>query len=235
MTAAERIVEPRTLTTYTLALNFLPVTQLIAGAALVVTQATSVVGAIMCALTWLYLVPPLVCRLAILLFGSPSGRALTHRDRAYKIWWFTWQWQVVFNRLPWLEEILRLVPGLYALWIALWGGRASALAYWGPGARITDRPLVIVEAGAVIGMDAGLAGHAGTLAPDGTYRVDVMAPRVGAGAIMGVRSGLGPGAALAAGVLLPAGRMIKPFTRWDGTTRRSLMTEEHDGGCRDHH
>ena len=73
----------------------------------------------------------------------------------------------MFNRLPWIEEILRLVPGLYALWIFLWGGRVSPLVYWAPGSLVIDRPLVIVEAGAVIGMGAGLAGHAGTLAPDG--------------------------------------------------------------------
>jgi hypothetical protein len=231
MTAAEPAVGRRALTTYTLALNYLPLAQLLAGAVFVTTQATSVGAAIAWSLAWLYLLPPLVCRLTLLIFGKPHGRALSQHDRAYKVWWFTLQWQVLFNRLPWLEEILRLTPGLYALWLFLWGARVSPLVYWAPGALIIDRPLVIVERGAVIGTGAGLVGHAGTLAPDGRYRIDIAAPRVGRGAMMGARSGLSAGAELVAGAMLPAGRMIRPFTRWDGLAKCDLAdaTEGGDG------
>ena len=206
---------------YTLALNYLPLAQLLLGAAFVVWQATSPLAVALWALAWLYLLPPVMSRLAILMFGAPQGRALTQETRAYKVWWFTHQWQVVFNRVPWLEEILRLMPGVYALWLWLWGARVSPLVYWGPGALVIDRTLVVVETGAVIGMGAGLAGHAGTLA-DGGYLIDIAAPRVGRGALMGARSGLGPGAELAAGAMLPAGRMIKPFMRWDGTSKHAV-------------
>ena len=219
MTAAEHLTARPQITGYTLALNFLPLAQLAVGAAFVVSRATSPTTAILWSLAWLYLLPPLVCRLTLLVFGMPHGRALTQDTRAYKVWWFTYQWQVVFNRLPWLDEILRLAPGLYALWLFLWGGRVSPLTFWAPGSLAFDRPLVIVEAGAVIGVGAGLVGHAGTIAPDGSYRVDIAAPRVGRGAMMGARSGLAAGAELAAGQMLPAGRMIRPFTRWDGTKR----------------
>ena len=224
MTAVER-THPggrASITGFTLALNYLPLAQLLAGAAVVASQATSLRSALLWSAGWFFLLPPLACRLALLLFGRPHGRALTQAAGAYKVWWFIHQWQLVFNRLPWIEEILRLAPGLYALWIYLWGGRVSPLVYWAPGSLVIDRPLVIVETGAVIGMGAGLAGHAGTVAADGSYRVDIAACRVGRGAMMGARSGLGPGAELAAGALLPAGRMIKPFTLWDGTTKRSI-------------
>ena len=46
--------------------------------------------------------------------------------------------------------------------------------------------------------------------------------------MMGARSGLGPGAELAPGALLPAGRMIKPFALWDGSVRRGGA--DRDGG-----
>jgi hypothetical protein len=209
------------LTVYTLALNYLPLAQLLTGAALVTTAATSQVALILGLLAWIYLVPPLACRLALIVFGRPQGRALTQHDRAYKVWWFTYQWQVLFNRLPWIEEILRLTPGLYVLWLRLWGGRVSLLSFWAPGALVIDRPLIVVEAGAVIGAGAGLAGHSGMLAPDGSYRIDIGTAHVGRGAIMGARSGLAAGE-LASGQMLPAGRMIKPFTCWDGKTKRAL-------------
>jgi hypothetical protein len=67
-----------------------------------------------------------------------------------------------------------------------------------------------------------LVGHAGTLAPDGSYQIEIGAPRVGRGAMMGVRSGLSAGAELAPGRLLPAGRMIKPFMRWNGTAKHNV-------------
>jgi hypothetical protein len=224
MTGTERTAERPTL--FTLALNYLPLGQLATGAALIVGFAPSIVCAIIAALLWLYLLPPIVCRLTLLVFGRPHGRGLSQQDRPYKVWWFIYQWQIVFNRLPWLEEILRLTPGLYALWMGLWGGRVSPVVFWAPGALVIDRPLVVVERGAIIGAGAGLAGHAGTIGPDGAYRIDVAPAHVGAGAMMGARSGLAAGAELAAGVMLPAGRMIKPFTRWDGTTKQSLA----DGG-----
>ena len=144
------------------------------------------------------------------------------------MWWFTFQWQILFNRLPWLEEILRLVPGLYALWLFLWGGRVSPLSFWAPGSIIIDRPLVIVEAGAVIGAGAGLVGHVGRIAPNGSYCVDIGRPHVGRSAMMGARSGLSAGAELASHQMLPAGRMIKPFTRWDGTAKHHLASGDGD-------
>jgi hypothetical protein len=227
MTAAESLAHGRAalrarVTPYTLALNYLPLVQLLVGAALVWSLTSSLRSRLLWSAAWLYLVPPLACRLTLLVFGWPRGRALTQDTRAYKVWWFTYQWQVVFNRLPWLEELLRLVPGLYALWIRLWGGKVSPWAYWGPGSIVVDRPLVIVEEGAVIGMGAGLTGHIGTLADDGTYTVDIAPPRVGHGAIMGTRSGLGPSAELAPDQVLPAGRLIPPFVRWDGIAKRPV-------------
>lgn len=229
MTAVESASKRPRITGYTLALNYLPLAQLLAGVVWVTWQATSPAAVILWSLVWLYLLPPIVCRVTLLVFGTPHGRALTQETRAYKIWWFTYQWQVVFNRLPWLEEMLRLVPGLYALWIFLWGGRVSPFVYWSPGSLAFDRPLVIVETGAVVGVGAGLVGHAGMIASDGTYRIDIAPARVGRSAMMGARSGLSAGAELAANQMLPAGRMIKPFMRWDGRAKRSIETATGGG------
>lgn len=229
MTAAEPAIARPHITGYTLVLNYLPLAQLLAGVAFVVSQATSLTAVILWSLAWLYLLPPIVCHVALLVFGRPSGRGLTQETRAYKVWWFTYQWQIVFNRVPWLEEILRLTPGLYALWIFLWGGRASPLVYWSPGSVAFDRPLIVVERGAVIGVRAGLVGHLARIEPDGTYRVDIGTSRVGRGAMLAVRSGLSAGSEIAPNQLLPAGRMIKPFTRWDGGTRHSIETDDGAG------
>jgi hypothetical protein len=224
MTAGEveQAVDAGRITTFALALNYLPVAQLLLGAIAIFSLASSTASALLLAAAWLYLLPPAVCRLTLAAFGTPCGRGLTQDARAFKVWWFLHQWQIVFDRLPWLEELLRLAPGLYALWLRMWGGRVSPLVYWGAGSLVVDRPLVVVEAGAIIGMGAALTGHLGVRGEDGIYRVDIAAPHVGSGAIMGARSGLGPGAELAADRMLPAGRLIPAFTRWDGSGKRGL-------------
>lgn len=224
MTAAEhaQAASSGRITPVVLVPNYLPAAQLLLGAVVVVSLASSTASALLLAAAWLYLLPPAVCRFTLAAFGTPYGRGLTQDARGFKVWWFLHQWQIVFDRLPWLEELLRLVPGLYALWLRVWGGRVSPLVYWGAGSLVVDRPLVIVEAGAIIGMGAALTGHLGVRDADGVYRVDIAAPHVGSGAIMGARSGLGPSAELAADRMLPAGRLIPAFTRWDGSGKRGL-------------
>ncbi|MFM2057482.1 MAG: hypothetical protein RLY71_1867 [Pseudomonadota bacterium] len=198
---------------FTLALNYWPFMHLACGLAvgLSVFQAPGERAACMAA--WLYLLPPLLARLTLLAFGRPAGR-LTLDMPAYRVWWFLTQLQQPFNRLPWLEELLRLVPGLYPSWIKLWGGRMSLMAFVGPGVLITDRHAVVVARGAVLGMKSTLAGHMAIRDADGRFVVVAGAPTVESGAIVGGHAVLGPGATLRAGHLLPSGRRVAPFQDW---------------------
>lgn len=201
------------LTAFTLALNYLPVGLIFAGV-LIAMSIPSAGGRTLFAVFWLYLFPPLFCRAVLAIYGRPHGRGLNQEARAYKVWWFLTQFQVIFSRIPWLEEVLRLVPGAYSAWLNLWGSRVSLFAYWAPGARVVDRYLVVVERGAVIGNGSAITGHLGTLATDGSYTVDVASATVEAGAILGANSGLGPGCRIGSNEVLPAGRLLPPFSVW---------------------
>src|SRR4051794_37591076 len=64
----------------------------------------------------LYLVPPLLVRLATAGRPLPEGR-VDLASAAFLRWWVTSQCQTVFARLPFLEEALRLVPALYSAWL----------------------------------------------------------------------------------------------------------------------
>lgn len=210
MTDAPRLERPDG---FSLALNYLPLLHLASGLALAALAFSAAAARATCLVLWIYALPPLVSRLTLAAFGRPTGRA-TLDTRDYRIWWFLTQWQMVFNRLPWLEELLRLVPGLYPLWIGLWGGRLSQFAYVSPGVLITDRYLVDVGRGAVLGVKSTLAGHLAVRGDDGRFAVLIGAPVVEAEAIVGGESGLGPGATLRAGHMLPAGRRVAPFAKW---------------------
>lgn len=222
MSATESPTSARKVSGYTVALNWLPLLQLLAGALLAagLTGRPWLLGAFV--LAWVYLLPPIVCRLSLMIAGRPEGRDLDQGSRSYKLWWFLTQWQVLFNRLPALEEFLRLVPTLYPLWLNLWGSRVNVLAYWGPGARPLDRYLLRIERGAVIGTAATLSGHLGTQDDQGHFRVDLAPVAVGAGAIVGAGAWLAPGCRVAPDELVPAGRMLQPFSLWAEGRKQKL-------------
>ena len=205
---------------FSLCLNFLPLLQLVAGLLLASRVGESVLGQIALFVAWVYLAPPLAARALMGLFGKPEGR-LTQSMRAYRVWWTLTQLQAVFNRLPWVEEVLRFVPGLYAAWIHIWGCRLSPFAYLGPGLLITDRTHVHVEAGAVLGLRCALAAHMASRDQNGRFIVLLAAPRVEREAIVGGDAGLGPGAVLRAGQMLPTGRRVGPFDEWPRARREA--------------
>lgn len=213
MTGAEPLPRLEKPSAYSLWLNGLPFLHVASGLGLAF-GVLETAGARFCLLAvWVYLLPPLACRLILSAFGKPEGR-LTQDMTAYRVWWALTQWQMLFNRLPWLEELLRLVPGLYASWIRLWGGNVSPLAYVGPGVLITDRYLVDVGRGAVLGVKSTIAGHMVIRDEAGRWIVVVAAPSVEPEAILGGYAGLGPGARLRAGHVLPTGRRVGPFDEW---------------------
>lgn len=205
---------------FSLGLNVLPFLHLASGLGLAIALLETT-GARFAAFSgWIYLLPPIASRLTMLAFGRPQGE-LTQDMSAYRVWWVLTQWQILFNRLPWLEELLRLVPGLYALWIGLWGGHLSARAYVAAGVTITDRHAVRVEQGAILGMKSVLLGHLVTRTDAGRWLVLAAAPVVESEAILGGDARLGPGAILRARQMLPVGRHIRPFDEWPRSKKSS--------------
>ncbi|NMD07276.1 MAG: hypothetical protein GYA66_04780 [Phyllobacteriaceae bacterium] len=198
---------------YSLLLNFLPLANLAAGLFTVTWLASSWTDGVLLAAAWLFVLPALLGRLIMMIFGRPAGR-LHQGERAYRVWWALTQLQMPFNRIPLLEELLRLIPGLYAAWIWLWGGHLSPLAYVAPGVVITDRFAISVGRGAVLGTRSSFAGHMAFREATGAWCVVVAAPDVGAHALVGGDAGLGPGARLLAGQSLPYGRKLGPHATW---------------------
>lgn len=198
---------------FSLWLNGLPFLHLVSGLGIAVDISETTSACVGIFTAWIYLLPPLAARLIIAVWGRPEGR-LTQDMTAYRVWWALTQWQILFNRLPWLEELLRLVPGVYPLWIKLWGGQLSPYAYVAPRVLITDRHAVRVERGAVLGMKSILAGHLVQRDEMGRWLVLTAAPVVESEAILGGAAQLGPGAVLRAGKMLPTGCRVHPFEEW---------------------
>jgi hypothetical protein len=211
-------------TLFMVAANFYTVAYVAVGVIVVNTLSRGLLTGLALAFAWIYLVPPLICRAVLLAFGRPSGPA-TPRSRSYRVWWLLLQLQIVFNRVPQLEELLRMVPGVYGFWLNLWGSKVSLMAYWSPGVLVTDRYLLRVGRGAVLGAGCMVGGHLVSRDAAGEYTLTVSEVTVEEGAIVGAHALIAPGCHIGAREVVPAGRSLGPFTRWKQGKRSTMRRD----------
>jgi hypothetical protein len=170
----------------------------------------------------LYLLPPVIVRLVTWRRPMQTG-VIDLASPEFLRWWFTAQCQIVFARLPWLDELLRLVPTLYSAWLRLWGARVGAFVYWSPGLVILDRTLVNIGSRVVFGAGVRLNPHA--IAPVGGRRSLILAPvTIGDDALIGGYSTLLPGCVVAPREVTAPFRTVHPFMQIEGGRRSRLST-----------
>jgi serine acetyltransferase len=172
-------------------------------------------------LVWVLLLPPLMCRMSEYLFPVRGSHLIT--SVTARRWWWMQQLQMPFNRLVIFEEIMRLVPGFYQLWLILWGGRVSLFSIIAPGVVITDRQLVRIGRGVVLGNGCLLGGHLVIQRGDSCDLI-VAEVTVESGAMIGARAMLSPGSSVARNESMPATLSLRPFQRWQDGQRTQSET-----------
>lgn len=129
-------------------------------------------------------------------------------------WWACFQCQVLFLRFPALEEIIRLVPGCYSLWLRLWGSRVGRLTYWAPRTFVLDRGFLDVGDDVVFGAGVKLNPHVmerGKL---------LLAPvKIGDRSLIGGYSLLTAGTEIAEDETTRAFLISPPFSKWKDNHR----------------
>lgn len=171
-------------------------------------------------LVLLYGIPPLAARILRWLVPVREGRLPIGR-RDFFVWWALFNLQVVFCRFPALEEALRLVPGLYSLWLRLWGARVGRLVYWGAGLRILDRSFVHIGDGVMFGAAVRLNPHVLARNTAGEPELILATIRIGDQAMIGGYSLLTAGTEIAAGESTRAFLISPPFSKWKNGARVS--------------
>lgn len=167
--------------------------------------------AVAVALSAVYLVPVGLFRLHELFFPLKEG--VTDLSLSvYNPWWTSHQLQMTFMAIPWLEGVLHLVPGLFSLWLRLWGSRVGSRVHWTPKVEIVDRSLVDIGDRAVIGHLSAFCSHLVTPI-DGRASLLVRKVKVGRHAVVGGKVGLGPGTEVKDGELVKFGTTLY----WKGT------------------
>jgi len=162
------------------------------------------------ALCLLYLLPPLLARLILRLFGRPLGTYPVN-SREFLVWWMLACLQSIFLRFPWLEEAIRMVPLVYSAWLRLWGGKVGRLVYWAPGTTVLDRSYVDIGDEVVFGMGVRINPHVVN-----RQQLTIAPVRVGTGAQVGGYSLLMAGSEIGPGEDSLATLEMRPFSRFVG-------------------
>ena len=211
-----------------LGLNFIPLFHVgIIGVALMVPY-TSLPVRICVAVALLYFAPPALARLVLGIAGSPQGR-IRVGSKAFFVWWFVFQLQIVFCRLTALEEVLRLVPGLYSRWLRLWGSRIGRFTYWSPGTLITDRSFLSIGDDVVLGAGVRLNPHVLAKGKNGELELLLATVRVGDRVQVGGYSLLTAGTEIQDGGVTRAFLISPPFSKWKNGKRVRGEEEVEDG------
>lgn len=174
--------------------------------------------------TVLYVVPALLVRVTPQRAGTYGAG-----ERQFLVWWWTQQLQTLFNRLPFLEELLRVVPALYSAWLRLFGARVGSLVYWAAGTRLLDRQLVRVGNAVVFGAGVRMSGHMMVRRADGSLELTVAPVTVGGASVVGAFVLLAPGVEVEEGSFVPATVEIAPHRKWSkGRARRADVSSAPD-------
>ncbi len=183
-----------------------------------------VAGAIAC-VVWLAAAPSLVpvCALLAVLYVVPVVAFRLHQivaplgaggsrldGKTYVPWWGGHQIQLIYIAVPQLEALLRMVPGLYSLWLRAWGSKIGRRVHWTPQVEVTDRSLLDVGDGVVFGHRAVLFGH--VIRHGKQYMLlYVRKVTIGDGVFVGAGSAISPGAVIRPGVKLDAESRVYPM------------------------
>jgi hypothetical protein len=167
---------------------------------------------------FLYLLPPLLARCILVLFPIRRQR-IPIPSRDYFVWWYLLNLQMVFCRLPFLEELLRLIPGAYSLWLRLWGSRIGAFTYWAAGLRILDRSFLEIGNGVAFGAGVRLNPHVIAENADGELELILARVKIGDRALIGGYALLTAGTRIADDENTRACLISSPFSTWKNGKR----------------
>jgi acetyltransferase-like isoleucine patch superfamily enzyme len=149
-----------------------------------------------------YLFPPIVQR--IMFRWAPLKLGVNAIDgKTFSPWLAAHNIQAFYDALPFLESLLRVIPGFYSMWLRLWGSRIGYGVEWPVRMDILDRDLMEIGNRVVFSREVELCAHRRKKTDGGASRVLVRGVRVGSYAFIGGGAIIGPGAHIPSNASVP--------------------------------
>ena len=119
--------------------------------------------------------------------------------------------QMLFTIFPQLERSLHLIPGLFSWWLRLWGSKIGKGVIWTPQVEITDRSLLSIGHGTLIGHRSILCSHVVSII-NGKHFVYCKKITIGDYCLIGGLSVIGPGVVIEDNVKINVASELYPNT-----------------------
>ena len=133
--------------------------------------------------------------------------------KGYSPWFGTHMIQQNFISFKAAEEFLRVVPGLFPLWLRAWGSKVGSNVYIAPHFEIADRSLMVIEDNAIFGYGVKVASHVVSPSREhGGLKVYIRIVRVDKGGFVGAAAQIAPGVHVQKGALVKATTDVYPDT-----------------------
>lgn len=126
----------------------------------------------------------------------------------YCPWWGAHQMQQVYSAIPFLEGILRIIPGVYSGWLRLWGAQIGKQVYWTPRIEIVDRSLLEIGDYVIFGHRAATSSHIIKQGDDDKLVLKIGKVRLGKSVLVGAGARLGPGTFVADKISIPINTIL---------------------------
>lgn len=140
----------------------------------------------------LYILPLLTYHLHNHFYPLTEGASLIS-GKFYCPWWGAHHIQLIYGVFPILEVILRLFPGLFSLWLRLWGSKIGKNVYWTPVVFIADRALLEIGDNVILGHGLSFTSHLINPRAKGLI-LYIRKIIIGENSFIGARASFGPGA-----------------------------------------
>ncbi len=131
---------------------------------------------------------------------------------AYSPWYGTHMIQLVFIGFPSCERFLRLFPGVFSVWLRLWGRKVGKGVYYTPHLELADRGLLEIGHGCVFGYNVKISGHYISPSKEKGLKLYVRKVVIEDGGFVGAASRLAPGVRVKSGALVKAAVDVYPDT-----------------------
>jgi hypothetical protein len=151
----------------------------------------------------IYVLPPTVLRI-VLRWAPLKPGILNISGRVFCPWLASHNIQGFYDALPYLESLLRVIPGSYSMWLRMWGSRVGYGVEWPVRMDVLDRGLMDIGNRVVFSREVELSAHVRQKAEGGASRVLVRPVRIGSYAFIGSGVRMGPGAVAPHNASVPA-------------------------------